>query len=106
MRKVINGTVYNVVGSKRIAVTMFRYPGEESLVYECIYKKRNNALFLYCSGGPGTRYRGYLEDGRPVLGQDIIPISHDEARKWLQCHHTDFYYSSYVDIIQFLSELN
>ena len=105
MRKVVNGTVYNTVGAKRIAVSVYRYPGEKTLVYECIYKKRNNSLFLFRSGNPGSKYGEYLNVGTSVIGDDIIPISHDEAHKWLQCHHPDYYYSPYADINQLLAGL-
>lgn len=53
--------------------------------HEKLYRKRTGEYFLYGKGGPASKYRercGNAWSG----GENIIPLTFDEARQWAEEH--------------------
>ena len=86
MKKIIDGKRYDTETADDIAdwgnglgCTDFRN------INESLYRTKNGAWFLAGSGGAMTRYsvsNGNMSSG----GSDIIVLTDDEARRWLEDH--------------------
>lgn len=85
MRKIIRGLSYDTDTAKKLAgyypapydVTDFRHYSEE------LYKKRTGEYFLYGEGGAMSPYAEYDGDVQRY-GQEIKPLTFDEAKEWYE----------------------
>ncbi|MBO4714874.1 MAG: hypothetical protein J5672_02105, partial [Verrucomicrobia bacterium] len=57
---------------------------------ETLYQKKNGEWFLLGEGGAMTRYCINSGDSR-CGGSNIIPLTENEAKKWVEIHHNDDY---------------
>lgn len=99
-KKIINGKLYNTATAtfigeyaNDISRSDFRYYEEE------LYRKRTGEYFLSGEGGPLTKYAKYLNDGCRTYGKDILPLSIEEAKRWVE------YYMSADDYIKEFGEV-
>lgn len=84
MKKVIRGLYYDTDTAKKLAgyypvpydVTNFRHYSEE------LYKKRTGEYFLYGEGGPMSPYAEYAGPNEATDGEEIKPLTFDEAKEW------------------------
>lgn len=63
------------------------YHGYDDAAYkEILYKKRTGEYFLYGEGGPASKWAQPIEGdaGAYSGGEDIIPLTYDEARSWFK----------------------
>lgn len=84
MKKMINGKRYD---TKTAALCGWREYGESGgsdYILEKMYQKRTGEFFLYGKGGSGTKYRKEIHMNDWVDGEQIIPLTNDEARKWAE----------------------
>lgn len=51
---------------------------------ETLYCKRTGEYFLYGEGGPMSKYRHQIEQSGWSSGEQIIPLTVDQAREWAQ----------------------
>lgn len=85
MKKIINGKLYDTEKATEVAewsdgaVNDFRY------IEETLYRKRTGEYFLYCYGGPMTRYSERVGDAYGY-GAEIIPLSYEDACSWGEDH--------------------
>lgn len=86
-RKIINGKLYNTetatcVGRyyNSLSTSDFRFFEEE------LFSKHTGEYFLSGEGGPLSKYAEYLDDGCRTYGKDILPLSLDEAKEWVEHH--------------------
>ena len=86
MKKVINGRMYNTETAGWIAETGNNL-GQNDFHWEeeDLYQKKTGEFFLAGRGGALTKYgKG---DGRYLWGSSqIIPLSMDEAKAWVEEH--------------------
>lgn len=86
MKKVVNGKVYNTDTAEEVANYSNGLGGRDFRnVDESLYKTKKGAWFLAGEGGPMTKYAracGNMTGG----GDDIIPMSAEEALEWLEHH--------------------
>lgn len=86
MRKVINGRTYNTDTSKIIGQwDNGHYGNDFKSCRERLYKNTKGAYFLHGEGGPMSKYAA--PHGNSVgWGEDIIPMTAEEAREWAEQH--------------------
>jgi hypothetical protein len=92
MRKIINGRTYNTDTSKIIGFwDNGHYASDFSYCSESLYKNTKGAYFLHGEGGATSKYAtGRGNNQGP--GEDIIPLTAEEARAWAEEHlSTDEY---------------
>ena len=87
MKRIIKGKVYDTATAKELGwweniqdVRNFNH------FSETLYRKRTGEFFLYGKGGPSTKYSQRVDQNCWSGGEDIIPISVDNAREWVEDH--------------------
>lgn len=95
MKKIINSKLYNTDTAKEIGY--YTWGSGFDKVEETLYLKRTGEFFLHGAGGARSKYGGY--DGNSwYWGQDIIPLSADDAREWAEKHCDPDVYQKYFEI--------
>lgn len=86
MKKIINGKKYNTETAEEVgnwnnglSVSDFNHCSEH------LYKKKTGEYFLHGSGGALTKYSERVGDMFGG-GEEIIPLSEAEAKKWAEVH--------------------
>ena len=86
MKKIINGKKYDTETAKfiddfsnNLSIDDFKY------FYEGLYKKRTGEFFLEFEGGALSKYSQWSGNGY-CGGSGIVPLSLDEAKKWVENH--------------------
>jgi hypothetical protein len=88
MKKIINKKLYDTDTAKELAVwDNDYYPNDFNYAVERLYRKRTGEYFLYGSGGGMSRYAEHTPSGWG-WGQQIIPMTYDEAQTWAEEHLT------------------
>ena len=89
MKKIINGLAYNTDTAKEIDSYCNELPMSDfCYLEETLYQKDNGEFFLHGNGGARTVYCNSYPDGSVSGGEDIIPLSVDEAKEWVETHCT------------------
>lgn len=83
MRKVINGKLYNVDTAESIGYRTHGAPSDTRYVEECLYRTKKGAFFIWGTGGPFSAYGQPVQD-MWASGEDIVALTEDEARAWLE----------------------
>lgn len=87
MKKIINGRMYNTDTATFIA----NYDngcsrGDFNYIAEELYRKRTGEYFLLGSGGAMTGYRVSCGCDSYCGSTQIIPLTDEEAKEWLEAH--------------------
>ncbi len=85
MKKIINNKMYNTETATEIA-SRCEYGRDKNnfrQLEESLYCKRTGEYFLAGEGGPLTKYREQCDDAS-YRGENIFPISQEEARQWME----------------------
>lgn len=87
MKKIIEGKLYNtetaiLIGStsNNVSKLDFKYFEED------LYRTKKGAWFLAGKGGPLSNYATPVEGGGWTGGENIIPISEEAAKDWVEKH--------------------
>ena len=85
MKKIINGKKYDTETAKSLFVwcnnsTGFSHCREE------LYRKKTGEYFLYGEGGAMSKYSRSCGDNSWCGGEEIIPMTEANARKWMEEH--------------------
>lgn len=83
MNKVINGKRYNTETAKEMGKTGEYYHNDINSWEETLYRTKSGQYFIYGEGGANTRYAEPAQLGNWVSGEQIIPISEDKAKEWV-----------------------
>lgn len=85
MKKIINGRMYNTETAKFIACRdNGRSCSDFSYMEEALYRKRTGEFFLYGEGGAMSKYSVSYGDNSWGGGSEIIPLTEEKAKKWLE----------------------
>lgn len=101
MRKRIDTLMYDTETAKKLGEYDSDTPVNDfSHYHEELYKKRTGEYFLHGEGGPDSPYAqsAYKQDGF-VGGEDIKPITFEEAKEWAQKTDNDELYKKEFDTI-------
>lgn len=91
-KKVINGKIYNTETSTKIAgwwngcsTNDFNYCSED------LYRTRKGNFFLDGEGGARSKYAHSCGQNSWCGGSDIIPLTIEEAKEWVELHANEKY---------------
>lgn len=87
MRKIISGRVYNTATSYEVGRWVNDY-GRSDFQHcrESLYKNSRGAYFLYGEGGPMSIYAISSGNNSWGGGENITPLSVEEAQAWAEGH--------------------
>ncbi len=86
MKKIINGKKYDTNTARFIGYAGYSYPGDLSFWLERLYRKKTGEFFLHGVGGAMSKYAHRAGLNEWSGGEEIIPLSPEEARKWAEEH--------------------
>lgn len=87
MKKIINGKKYDT--ETATVVAEWSTPdswNSHTHTEETLYRKKTGEFFIYGEGGPQTKYATDMGQGAWMMGDKIIPLSFEAARKWAEEH--------------------
>lgn len=102
MRKRIGTLMYDTATAKKLGEYDSDYAVTDNDYYrEELYKKRTGEYFLYGKGNPTSPYAqpAYGNDGF-MAGEDIKPLTYDEAKKWAEKLDDDDLYKKEFDTVK------
>ena len=86
MKKVIDGRLYNTATAKLLGEDSYSHPGDLAHWSEELYQKRTGEYFLYGEGGPMSRYAQTTGQNEWSGGEQIQPMTAENARQWAEQH--------------------
>lgn len=86
MKKVIGGKMYNTDTAAQIGGAGYSHPGDFGFWVEYLYQKKTGEFFLHGIGGAMSKYAHRTGLNEWSGGEEIIPLSPEEARKWAEKH--------------------
>ncbi len=86
MKKIINGKKYDTDTARFIGYAGYSHPGDFGFYVEHLYRKRTGEYFLHGIGGAMSKYARKIGLNEWSGGEEIIPLSLEEARKWAEEH--------------------
>lgn len=93
MRKIINGKAYDTETAKFLASRDNGVsPTDFSYTEETLYIKKTGEYFLYGESNANGKY-SRLEYGMYCGGENIIPLTKEEAMEWVERRANDEYES-------------
>ena len=84
MRKIIKGRLYDTDTAQEVAQAEHGYPGDVERIVETLYRKRTGEFFLHGKGGPATWAARQVGKFDRTAGEEIAPLTYDEAIKWAE----------------------
>ena len=83
MKRIIDGKRYDTSTAEEIATATHGYKREFSYYEETLYCKRTGEYFLYGYGHGESKYAKQVL-GAWGPGEDIIPMTYEQARQWAE----------------------
>jgi hypothetical protein len=84
MKKIIGGRCYNTDTAKILGSAGYSHPGDFSFWLERLYQKKTGEFFLHGIGGAMSKYARRVSLNEWTGGEKIIPLTREEARKWIE----------------------
>ena len=84
MKKIINGRLYNTKTATLMGTASYSYPGNFEYWKEDLYRKKTGEFFLCGEGGPMTKYSRKTGQNEWSGGEEIIPLTVEEAQEWAE----------------------
>lgn len=99
MKKIIKGKVLNTDTAKLIGEWNNGYQiGDFAYCYEDLYLTRAGVYFLHFGGGANSCY-GVWHGDNGGSGEDIKPLSYDQARQWAEERLSADDYARHFEIV-------
>lgn len=86
IKRVVGGHLYDTERATLIAESRYDGASDDEDYVEALYRNENGVFFLAAEGGVESFYSAILRGGKPARGTEIIPLSPDEACRWLEDH--------------------
>ena len=101
MKKIINGRLYNTETAKFLGEDNYSNARDFAHWSEELYQKRTGEFFLYGQGGPMSRYAQTTGQNEWSGGEQIQPLTVENARQWAEQHlSADEYESIFGEITE------
>ena len=84
MKKIINGMSYNTETAQMMGRIQYGGRGDSGFWAEELYRTRKGSYFLYGTGGAMSKYARRYSDNSWGGGEEIRPMTVEEARKWAE----------------------
>lgn len=100
MRKIIEGRKYDTDTSCEVYRWKSGRVVDFYFIDEALYRKRNGEYFIHGYGHAETKYAKYNElAGGWEAGEAIVPLSYDDAARWMEQHaDADAYEAEFGEI--------
>jgi len=89
MKKVIDGKLYNTETAKQVGGDSYFHYGEFQYWCEELFRTKRGNWFVYGEGGEKFSYARTVEQNASNGGNDITPVTREEALAWLEVHNPD-----------------
>lgn len=92
MKKIINGKKYDTKTAKCVA--WWGNGLSDRDFYHCnegLFRKKTGEFFLYGEGGPMSKYSVAVGCNEWHGGEEIIPLTEQEAREWTEKYASEEY---------------
>ena len=86
MKKIINGRRYDTTTATQVGGAGYSHPGDFNFWVEYLYRKKTGEFFIHGIGGAMSKYAHRTGLNEWSGGEEIIPLSPEEARKWAEKH--------------------
>jgi hypothetical protein len=87
MIKIIDGKRYSTDKADSIALWANNIPYSDfNYCEETLYRTKKGAFFIHGEGGAMSKYAKSTGNNSRCGGEDIRPLTDDEAREWLESH--------------------
>ena len=86
MKKIINGLKYDTDTAIEICSVKLGYRGDLSYCWTILYRTLRGSFFLYCEGGPMSRYASYEGSSEWRGSAKITPVSEEQAKGFTECY--------------------
>lgn len=87
MKKIINGRKYDTETAKEMAWDEYNGSCSDFQWWqETLYQKRTGEFFLFGRGGAMSKYAESCGQNSWSGGSDILPLTLDEAKEWVEEH--------------------
>lgn len=101
MKKIIDGKLYNTETAKFLGEDSYSNASDFAHWSEELYQKRTGEFFLYGEGGPMSRYAQTIGQNEWSGGEQIQPLTVENARQWAEEHlSADEYESIFGEIAE------
>lgn len=85
MKRIIDGKHYDTEKAAEVGCwSNNRSARDFGHCSETLYRKRTGEYFLYGEGGPMSKYRRAVDQNSWRGGEDITPLTVEEARRWAE----------------------
>ena len=82
MKKIISGKRYDTETAQLIGSASYSNRTDFHFWNEELYRKKTGEFFLYGEGGPASKYSRQIEQNTWSGGEQIIPLTLEEAQEW------------------------
>lgn len=86
MKKIIDGKRYDTSTAREVGSDSYSNPSDFAYWCETLYQKRNGEYFLHGEGGARSKYARAIGQSSWSGGEDIRPLTFEEARLWAEKH--------------------
>ena len=86
MQKIVKGKKYDTETASFIGNDSHSNPTDFHFWEESLYKTKKGSYFLHGEGGAATKYAMRAGQNSYCGGEDIIPLSRDDAYEWAEKH--------------------
>ncbi len=86
MKKIINGKKYDTETATKLGEDCHGYRNDINFWSEELYRKKTGEFFLYGEGGARSQYGVQVSQNSWGGGENIIPYTEDEAKRWCENH--------------------
>ena len=100
MKKIIGGKKYDTDTAKYLGYAGYSHPGDFNFWLERLYRKKTGEFFLHCIGGPMSKYARQIGLNEWTGGEEIRPLSPEEAQKWAEKHLEAEEYEQIFEVIE------
>lgn len=101
MRRIIDGRTYNTTTSREVG-TWSNGKGYNDFSYceETLYRNTKGAYFLHGAGGPHSKYSKRVDSNSWSGGEDLTPLSQEEAQQWAEERLTPDEYEAEFGVVE------
>ena len=101
MKKIIDGKRYDTETAIKIGEWDYECYGNFNFCSETLYQKKNGEFFLHGDGGANSKYAQQTGDNTWSGGEEIIPLSYEDAKKWVEKNlDADTYEKIFGEVIE------
>lgn len=86
MKKIIEGKRYDTETATLVGQASHGGTGDFQRWEAGLYRTKNGAFFLAGEGGPMTRFAHMCGDGSSTGGNNLFPMTMEDARNWAECN--------------------